>query len=87
VAPMEAMASGCFVLSHHWAGADELLPEENLFYTDTELREKILKYCNDSETRKQSLRDKMRILVSEKFDIERTKTQIRAVIEEVGQRK
>ena len=87
VAPMEAMASGWFVLSHHWAGADELLPEENLFYTDTELREKILKYCNDSETRKQSLRDKMRILVSEKFDIERTKTQIRAVIEEVGQRK
>lgn len=87
VAPMEAMASGCYCLSHHWAGADELVPEENLFYTNKEMQEKILEYCNSSETHKQSLRERMRTIVSENFNIEETKTQIRAVIEEVGQLK
>ena len=52
VAPMEAMASGCYCLSHRWRGADELLPQEYLYFTDTELREKILQYCVTSEEKK-----------------------------------
>jgi len=37
VTPMEAIASGCYCLSHYWDGAEELLPEENLFFTSREL--------------------------------------------------
>jgi len=84
VSPMEAMASGCYCLSHHWDGADELLPAENLFFTGSELQEKILSYCEASETEKQREITRLRDMVNEKFNIDKTKVQIRQIIEEVG---
>ncbi len=81
VSPMEAMASGCYCLSHHWDGADELLPAENLFFTNRELRNKILYYCDCSEAEKQAQRVRMRSIACEKFDIDQIKDQIRIVIE------
>ena len=84
VAPMEAMASGCYCLSHRWAGADELVPEENLFVTGRELQEKILWYSELPETEKQSYRDRMRAVACEEFDMDHTKAQIRQVIEQVA---
>jgi glycosyltransferase involved in cell wall biosynthesis len=84
VALMEAMASGCNCLSHHWIGAGEILPEENLYFTDTELREKIQGYCEISEEEKQKRKAFMRAIACEKLDIEVTKVQIRNVIDEVG---
>jgi hypothetical protein len=38
---MEAVASGCYCLSHDWDGADELLPAENLYLTDSQLRQSV----------------------------------------------
>ena len=58
VAPMEAMASGVYCLSHHWTGADELVPESQLYITDTELINKVLSYCGESESGKLVLREK-----------------------------
>lgn len=84
VAPMEAMASGCYCLSHHWDGADELVPEENLYYTNSELKEKILDYCEIPEAEKQRKRAYLREIVHDKFDVNKTKIQIRQVIEDVG---
>jgi len=84
VAPMEAMASGCYCLSHRWAGADELFPEENLFFTSRELREKILLYHEFSDEEKQRKKSQLRQLACSKLDVDRTKLQIRKVIEEVG---
>ena len=84
VAPMEAMASGCYCLSHHWAGADELLPEENLFYSSQELVEKILIYNGLPEDEKIIRKARMRSIVADKFDIQQTKVQIRQLIEETG---
>jgi len=84
VAPMEAMASGCYCLAHCWDGADELLPEENLFFTNGELQEKILNYCDILESERQRIIEQMRTLAVEKFDINQTKTQIRQILEEVG---
>lgn len=84
LAPMEAMASGCYTLSHRWDGADELLPEENLFYTGTELRQKILEYADLTEVEKQRKQQALRAIVCEKFDINRIKVQIRQLIEETG---
>jgi glycosyltransferase involved in cell wall biosynthesis len=44
VSPMEAIASGCYSLSHHWDGADELIPSDALFFSERELVEKICLY-------------------------------------------
>jgi glycosyltransferase involved in cell wall biosynthesis len=84
VAPMEAMASGCYCLSHRWDGADELLPQENLFYTSTELKEKILRYYELPETQKHQQKAQMHALAGENFDIRHTIAQIIETIEEVA---
>jgi glycosyltransferase involved in cell wall biosynthesis len=84
VAPMEAMSSGCYCLAHHWSGADELLPQEYLYYTGTELREKILNYCEMSDAEKLEQKRRMRLLAQENFDINQTIKQIVSAIDEVA---
>ena len=80
VAPMEAMASGCFCLSHRWSGAEELVPEENLFFLNTELIEKILHFSNLPQEQRVTSRALMREIAVQKFDIENTKAQIAQTI-------
>ena len=80
VAPMEAMASGCYCLSHWWEGADELLPEENLFFTGNELNEKILSYCQLSSAAKERQRAMMRSIARDRFDINKTIREIRSIV-------
>ena len=83
VSPMEAMASGCYCLSHFWDGVEEMLPAENLYLTNGELIEKILQYSDASENERQSRRELMRSIVDERFNIDKIKFQIRSVIEQV----
>ena len=82
VSPIEAMAAGCYCLSHHWDGADELLPPENLYFTEKQLKEKILAYYHLTEEERQQRRKKLRNMVAEKLNIDKTKLQVREVIEE-----
>jgi glycosyltransferase involved in cell wall biosynthesis len=84
VALMEAMASGCYCLSHNWDGADELLPMRNLYFTNTELQEKIIAYYDMKLYEKQNQMNLMREIASEKCDINQTIAQIRQVIEELA---
>jgi glycosyltransferase involved in cell wall biosynthesis len=84
VAPMEAMASARYCLSHHWDGAEELLPVEHLFLTNAEMHAKILAYCDLPEPEKRCEQEKMRSIAIEKFDIGRIKSQIRDVIEDAA---
>jgi glycosyltransferase involved in cell wall biosynthesis len=84
VALLEAMASGCYCLSHHWDGANELLPPNNLFYTSSELIEKILNYSNLSDNEKLMQKKTIHDIAYEKFDIRKTITQISQVIDEVS---
>ena len=81
---MEAMASGCYCLSHYWDGVEELLPMTNLYYSDQELQERVVHYLNKPETGKQKDREEMRSIACEKVDIQSIKTQIREVIEELA---
>ena len=83
VALLEAMASECYCLSHIWAGAEEMLPPENLFITENDLQEKIIVYSKLPETEKENRRAQLRSIAVEKFDIERTKAGIRHVVEQV----
>ncbi|MCB9107501.1 MAG: glycosyltransferase family 4 protein [Anaerolineales bacterium] len=87
VAPLEAMASGCYCLVHNWAGADEMLPDRYLYFTDRQLQEKILAYCDLSEIEKQREKEYLRSVVCKKFNIHHTKVQIREIIESVGNQK
>jgi glycosyltransferase involved in cell wall biosynthesis len=84
VSPMEAIATGCYCLSHWWDGADELLPNQNLYYSDQELMQKISAYCDASEVERQEMIDALMALVRERFDVANTKVQIREIVEEVG---
>lgn len=46
----EAIASGCYPLVHHWVGAAEYVPEENLFRTSKQLVEKIREYDSKKDS-------------------------------------
>ncbi|HMN29573.1 MAG TPA: hypothetical protein PKE45_15590, partial [Caldilineaceae bacterium] len=56
----------------------------NLFYTSSELQEKILSYCEHSAAEKDQQRAHMRTIACDKFDIRQTKAQIVQVINEVA---
>ncbi len=82
VALLEAMAAGCYCLSHFWAGAEEMVPPANLFLTERQWQEKIVAYATLSDTEKEAQQSELRRLAAEHFDINRTKCQIRQIIAE-----
>ena len=84
VALLEAMASGCFCLAHRWDGAEEALPKKYLYYSDSELQQRILAYCRNSEADKKQIMAGMRKVVSEKFNIEKSKAAVRKIVEEAA---
>jgi len=83
VALLEAMASGCYCLSHFWSGVGEMLPFDNIFWKGDELEQKIIEYSKLPETQKTKKQMDLRMIACEKFDIENTKTQIRKIINEI----
>ena len=84
VALIEAMAAGCHCLSHFWDGAEEVLPTENLYATDAQLQRMILEYCSLPDHEKRDRQARMRAIAVEKFDIEATKSRIRAILHDIG---
>jgi glycosyltransferase involved in cell wall biosynthesis len=80
VAPMEAMAMGCHVLSHNWHGADELVPTSQCYWTDSQLQAMVLEYCALPDQDKQAQALAMRELACERFDNDTKLPKIRAVI-------
>jgi glycosyltransferase involved in cell wall biosynthesis len=84
VSPLEAMASGCYCLSHRWEGAEEIFPEEALYFTDSELRRKVLAYCALPEAERSGLRHAARARVEAHCDVDKTKVQIRGLVEAAG---
>jgi len=84
LSPMEAVACGCYCLCHRWEGADELLPEENLYYTEQEFIRQVEAYLDLSEAEKQQKICALQEWVTTRFDVDRTKLRIREVVETVG---
>jgi glycosyltransferase involved in cell wall biosynthesis len=84
VSPMEAMASGCYCLSHRWDGAEELLPATNLYDTNTQLRTLVLDYAALPPAERERTRTCMRALVNDRFNVDVTKLQIRRIVEDVA---
>ncbi|MGA9532820.1 MAG: glycosyltransferase family 4 protein [Anaerolineales bacterium] len=84
VSPMEAMAAGCYCLSHNWAGADELLPEDQLFFSEREMIEKVRRYADMAPDQRVALRARLRNSVLTRFDIDRIGPLIQGVLEDVA---
>jgi glycosyltransferase involved in cell wall biosynthesis len=81
---LEAMATGCYCLSHFWDGAEEILPADYLFAGDTELQEKILQYVAISDEQKALHPARLRAIVEEKFDVEQMKQSIHSIVAELA---
>ncbi|MEW5976938.1 MAG: glycosyltransferase family 4 protein [Acidobacteriota bacterium] len=84
VALLEAMASGCYCVAHCWAGAEEVLPEANLYVQEAELEEKVIQYSRMAVAQRKVQQKELRLLAVSRFDIEQTKAAIRQIIKEVG---
>ena len=84
VSLLEAMASGVYSLSHYWEGAEEILPPENLYFSEGELIKLISRYMRLSE--EQRVEEKIRLtgLVAGKSNSQNTIQAIRQVIDQVG---
>lgn len=80
VALLEAMASGCYCLSHFWDGAEDVLPADCLFGFDDELCDKVIAYAEASACEKSQRRQQMRQLACDKFDIRQTTQAIHQVL-------
>lgn len=83
VALIEAMSSGCYCLSHRWDGAEEMLPKENLFTSENELIDKIVRYADASEADRHESRMRLRSIACMNFGIEQTKANVRRTINEL----
>jgi glycosyltransferase involved in cell wall biosynthesis len=81
---LEAMATGCYCLSHFWDGAEEILPGEYLFATDGELRRKVAAYCELPDSAKYRHQSEYRSILEARFDLRRTTARMREIIEEVA---
>lgn len=64
---LEAMASGCYCLSHCWGGVEEVLPPEQIYVTDSELQAKLAAYAALSEHEKTEKQMRTRQIVKDKF--------------------
>jgi glycosyltransferase involved in cell wall biosynthesis len=67
---IEAMASGCFCLSHFWDGADEVLPADYLYATDSEMQRKIADYCDLPDDDKARHRTIYRPILETRFGVQ-----------------
>ncbi len=80
---LEAMASGCYCLCHFWGGAEEILPEEYLFSSETNLIDKIIQYVDMPEDEKKREQQRIHAIAAEKFDLVKSIEGYRRLIEEV----
>lgn len=84
VALLEAMASGCYCLAHFWPGAEEVLPTENLYIHEAELRQRITEYADLPDEEKQVRQNQLRCIAEARFDIEQTKAKVREAVRQAS---
>lgn len=83
VAPMEAIASGCYALSHFWDGCEDIFTRECIFSTEEEMKARIISYCQAYEPERAVLREQQRAIIVERYDIHHVSRQIAQLISEV----
>lgn len=81
---LEAMACGCYCLSHWWGGVEEVLPTEDIYITDSDLRAKLIAYAALPEAAQRAAQAHMRAIAEERFDERRMVREIVDLIEQVA---
>ena len=81
VAPLEAAASGCFCITHHWEGADEIFQPDQLFFTEDEFVDIADNYIRADGREQAQLRAPMTAFVETNCDFDRITNRVRDVIE------
>lgn len=81
---IEAMAVGCYCLSHFWDGAEEILPDEYLYSTEADLVKKLVGYYHLPDASRIEHQARLRKLAIQKYDILETGQKYREMIEEVS---
>ncbi len=82
---LEAMASGCYPLVHFWRGANEIMPDENIYVFSDELKRKVLEYYSCDENKRRERSEKMRNIINERFGGKRQLTDLVDVVKDVGE--
>jgi glycosyltransferase involved in cell wall biosynthesis len=80
VALLEAMASGCYCLSHCWDGAEEVLPAEHLFVGEDEMCHKITEYFDLGAAEQARRRAALVVRAQECFSLDRTRASFRWIL-------
>ena len=63
----EAMACGSYPLVHKWNGAEEFVPEENIFVQNSELKNKVLEFYSWNEKKRRQYLSKFRKTLEDRF--------------------
>jgi glycosyltransferase involved in cell wall biosynthesis len=80
----EAMACGCYCVGHCWKGIEEILPLENIYVTDAELRAKLVGYAALADPQRRRLQTQMRAIAEDRFDERRMAQEIASIIEQIA---
>lgn len=67
---VEAMATGCYCLCHFWDGSEEVLPQEYLYATDSDLLDKLIAYAKMSDSEKRVHHGRIRGIAERQFDLQ-----------------
>ncbi|MEL7023464.1 MAG: glycosyltransferase family 4 protein [Pseudomonadota bacterium] len=86
VAPMEAMAMGCYCVSHRWEGAEELVAQENTYLTASELSSLLRHFHEASDDERIRLCHESRAFAMRNFDIVKTVESVCAVVDRAAAR-
>jgi glycosyltransferase involved in cell wall biosynthesis len=84
VALLEALASGCYCLSHFWEGAEEVVPADCVFVTEQDLHRQLLAFADASPETRRSRRAESRRIASDRFDARRQREDFCRVVESVS---
>lgn len=84
VAPMEAIASGCYTISHFWDGCEDMIDSQHIFVTDREMNDLIQRYCDACVEEQALVREQQRAIIERKCDIVSVSEKIGALIRQVN---
>jgi glycosyltransferase involved in cell wall biosynthesis len=80
---LEAMATGCYCLSHFWDGVEEALPSDNICATDADMKQKLISYSQLSDNERMECKSQLVEIVQRKFSLEDKKVMLREAIDSV----
>jgi glycosyltransferase involved in cell wall biosynthesis len=80
---LEAMATGCYCLAHFWDGVEDVLPSENIFVSETDMKDKLIAYSKLSDIERLERKNHLIDVAHQKFDLKDKKIMLREIIESV----